>query len=101
MNLPFCFNSSILAVPQHISNIENAKTKVSLEKLVDIANVLDCSMDELICDSLVKAKVIYANEAAGMMEKFSEAQMRALPEFLRGYTYFCGLMEKEIQRNGG
>ena len=87
--------------PQHISNIENAKTKVSLEKLVDIANVLDCSMDELICDSLVKARVIYANEAAGMMEKFSDAQMRAFPEFLRGFTYFCGLMEKEIQRDSG
>ena len=27
---------------QHVSNIENAKTKVSLERIVDIANVLGC-----------------------------------------------------------
>lgn len=83
---------------QHISNIENAKTKVSLEKLVDIANVLGCSLDELICDSLVKAKVIYMNEAVEMMDDFSDVQIRALPEFLRSYVYFCRLMEKSVQQ---
>ena len=83
---------------QHISNIENAKTKVSLEKLVDIANILGCSMDELICDSLIKAKVIYENEAVGMFDGFSDIQMRALPEFLRSYVYFCRLVEKNIQQ---
>lgn len=79
---------------QHISNIENAKTKVSLEKLVDIANVLGCSMDELMCDSLVEAKLIYINEAVGIFSNFSDAQVRALPEFLRSCTYFFRLMEK-------
>ena len=83
---------------QHISNIENAKTKVSLEKLVDIANILGCSMDELICDSLIKAKVIYENEAVGMFDGFSDIQMRALPEFLRSYVYYCRLVEKNIQQ---
>lgn len=83
---------------QHISNIENAKTKVSLEKLVDIANVLDCSVDELLCDSLVKAKVIYANEAAGLFDDFSDMQMRTLPEFLSWYTYFCRLIEQNLQQ---
>lgn len=66
---------------QHISNIENAKTKVSLEKVVDIANVLNCSVDELLCDSVVKAKVIYINEVAGLIESFSDVEMRALTEF--------------------
>ncbi len=83
---------------QHISNIENARTKVSLEKLVDIANILGCSMDELICDSLIKAKVIYENEAVGMFDGFSDSQMRALPEFLRSYVYFCRLVEKNMQQ---
>lgn len=81
---------------QHISNIENAKTKVSLEKLVDIANVLGCSVDELICDSLIKAKVIYENEAVGLLDNFSDMQMRALPEFLRSYNYIYRLVEKNI-----
>lgn len=83
---------------QHISNIENAKTKVSLEKIVDIANVLDCSVDELLCDSVVKAKVIYVNEVAGLIDTFSDAEMRALPEFLRGFSHFSKLLENSIQR---
>lgn len=84
---------------QHISNIENAKTKVSLEKVVDIANVLDCSVDELLCDSVVKSKVIYVNEVAGLIESFSDVEMRALPEFLRSYSHFSKLLENHIQRN--
>lgn len=83
---------------QHISNIENAKTKVSLEKIVDIANILDCSVDELLCDSVVKAKVIYVNEVAGLIETFSDAEMRALPEFLRSYSHFSKLLENSIQQ---
>ncbi len=84
---------------QHISNIENAKTKVSLERIVDIANILNCSVDELLCDSLIKAKVIYMNEVAGLIESFSDAEMRALPEFLRSYSHISKLLESHIQRN--
>lgn len=83
---------------QHISNIENAKTKVSLEKLVDIANILDCTVDEFLCDSIIKARVIYVNEVAEMIETFSNAEIRALPEFLRSYHYFGKLLQKEIQQ---
>ena len=50
---------------QHVSNIENAKTKVSLERIVDIANVLGCSVDELLCDSMVQSKVIYIMKLRG------------------------------------
>lgn len=82
---------------QHVSNIENAKTKVSLEKVVDIANALGCSVDELLCDSVVNAKVIYEHEAVGLIENLSDAQMRALPEFLRSYSYFSKLVEKNLQ----
>ncbi len=83
---------------QHISNIENAKTKVSLERIVDIANILNCSVDELLCDSLVEARVIYINEVAGLIESFSDVEIRALPEFLRSYSYFSKLLENCIQQ---
>lgn len=83
---------------QHISNIENAKSKVSLEKIVDIANVLGCSVDELLCDSVIKSKEVYLNEAAVLIEDFSDAEMRALPEFLRSYSYFSKMLEKHIQQ---
>ena len=37
---------------QHISNIERCHTKVSLSTLVEIANCLDVSANDLLCDSL-------------------------------------------------
>lgn len=40
-----------ISIP-HMSNIENARTKVSLPVLVDIANVLGCTVDRLLCNSL-------------------------------------------------
>jgi len=36
----------------HISNIERGKTKVSLPTLIDIANALETSLDELVCDNV-------------------------------------------------
>ena len=36
----------------HLSNVENASTKLSLPKLTDIANALEVSLDELAGDSL-------------------------------------------------
>lgn len=40
-----------ISIP-HMSNIENANTKVSLPVLVDIANALNCTVDQLLCNSL-------------------------------------------------
>lgn len=93
-----CLASVVEISTQHVSNIENGKTKVSLEKIVDIANALDCSVDELLCDSVVKTKVEYTNEAVGLIEKFSDAELRALPEFLRSYSHFTKLLEANIQQ---
>lgn len=84
---------------QHISNIENAKTKVSLEKLVDIANVLQASVDELICGSLTQAKVIYYNEVAGEIENMTNAELKALPEFLRSFSYLRKLLENKLKED--
>lgn len=46
-----------ISVP-HMSNIENANTKVSLPVLVDIANALNCTVDTLLCNSLNNNKDI-------------------------------------------
>lgn len=83
---------------QHVSNIEHGKSKVSLEKIVSIANALECTVDELLCGSMNEAQVIYIQEANDMIGKFSDAQLRALPEFLRSYSYFGSLLEKNIQQ---
>lgn len=38
--------------PQHLSQIESGKTKLSLPALVNICNALDITADRLLCDVL-------------------------------------------------
>lgn len=40
----------------HMSNIENANTKLSLPVFIDIANALGCDADVLLCGSLKNNK---------------------------------------------
>lgn len=82
---------------QHISNVENAKSKIGLEKLVAIANVLEVSLDELICGSVKKSKVIYQGEVADMIEEFSDVEMRVLPEYLRCFDSAYRMLENTVR----
>lgn len=50
--------------PQHLSNIENANTKVSLPTLIKIANALDVTVDYLLVDVLNNNKTIVMEEVA-------------------------------------
>ena len=43
--------------PTHMSNIETGTTRVSLTAIVSLANALSVTVDELLCDSVVKSKV--------------------------------------------
>lgn len=80
---------------QHISNVENARSKVGLEKLVEISNVLNCSLDELICGSLKKGRTVYNSEIAEIIEDFSDNELRVLPSFLRSVNYLYKLMQSD------
>lgn len=85
---------------QHISNVENARSKIGLDKLVTIANVLDCSVDELLCGSMKgKSRPVYSDEIAGIIEDFSDTEIRILPEFLRYYNYIYKMIQKNIDEN--
>lgn len=42
--------------PSHMSNIETGTTHVSLKTMVNIANALSVSMDDLLCDSIVHSR---------------------------------------------
>lgn len=83
---------------QHISNVENAKSKIGLDKLVIIANVLDTSLDELICGSMKNSRVIYNNDIAEMMEDFSDVEIRVLPEYLRCLNSTYHLLQDMIRK---
>lgn len=85
---------------QHVSNVENARSKVGLEKLITIANVLDCSADELLCGSLkAGSRAVYNDEIAAIIEDFSDAEIRVLPEFLRNYNYIYRLLKSDLEEN--
>lgn len=82
---------------QHISNVENAKSKIGLEKLVMVANVLNSSLDELICGSMKNSRVVYQSDVAEIMEELSDVEMRVLPEYLRCFDTTYRLLENIVR----
>ncbi len=85
---------------QHISNVENARSKIGLDKLVTISNVLECSVDELLCGSMrTGGRPVYNDEIAGIIDDFSDTEMRILPEFLRNYSYIYKLLKQDFDEN--
>ena len=61
----------------NISHIERATTQVSLPSLVKIANVLNVSLDQLVCDSLPVA-TNYLDQDIGMLLKDCTAQEKKI-----------------------
>lgn len=68
---------------QHISNIETASTKLSLQTLVKIANVLDSSVDELLCDNIKIAKTVYDNEIMQELMDCTEQETRFIADIVK------------------
>ena len=83
---------------QHISNIENARTKVGLEKLVDISNALDSSVDEFLCESVNKSREVYDGEIYAILERFDDTKLRMVPELLRYYESLVTKLEKKMKQ---
>ncbi len=87
---------------QHISNVENARSKVGLEKLVRIANALECSVGELLCGSMkTGSRTVYSDEIDGILENFSNTEMKVLPQLLRYYRYAFKLLKNDLEEKEG
>lgn len=69
--------------PTHLSNIETGTTKVSTSMLVNIANILRLSVDDLLCDSVVKAKVQFEREIAELLEDCDDYEIRVITDVLQ------------------
>ena len=67
----------------HMSHIETGNTKLSLPVLVKVANALEVSTDELLCDSLVSSKQIYVNEIAELVENCNSTQVRIITDIVK------------------
>ena len=67
----------------HISNVERGMTKVSLPTLIDMANELDTSLDDLVCDSVRATKGIYVEEIACEIEDCDTEEVRIVTDVVK------------------
>lgn len=66
----------------HISNIENAHTKVSLPALIIIANALGTSLDVLACDDLDNVYEIRAQKHHDILSDCTPKEARIINDTL-------------------
>ena len=66
--------------PTHMSNIETGTTRVSLSAIVNLANALSVTVDDLLCDSVVKAKVQFEKDIAAVLDDCDEHEIRIIKD---------------------
>lgn len=66
--------------PTHLSNIETGTTRVSLTTIVNLANTLSVTVDDLLCDNVVKAKVQFESDIAALIESCDEYEIRMVKD---------------------
>ena len=62
----------------HMSNIETGKTHVSLTVIVNIANALAISVDDLLCDNVIKTKVQFEKDLAEIVDDCDDYEIRII-----------------------
>ena len=66
--------------PTHMSNIETGTTRVSLSAIVNLANALSVTVDDLLCDSVVKSKVQFEKGIAAVLDDCDEHEIRIIKD---------------------
>lgn len=69
--------------PSNISHIERGATKLSLPTLVNIANALNVTVDELLCDSLTASASVFEREATQLLSDCSHQELKIITETMR------------------
>ncbi len=69
--------------PSHMSNIETGTTRVSLTLLVNIANALSVTVDDLLCDSITKARTPFENDIAEIINDCDEYEIRVIADMAK------------------
>ncbi len=69
--------------PSNLSHIERAATKVSLPTLVNIANALEVTLDELVYGSLVKSTPVSVKAMEEVLAGCTPHEQMVLAEFLK------------------
>ena len=66
--------------PSHMSNVETGTTKVSLASIVRIANALSVTVDDLLCDNLVRARAQMENDIHQILNDCDDYELRIIRE---------------------
>ena len=66
--------------PTHMSNIETGTTRIGLTAIVSLANALSVTVDDLLCDSVVKSKVQFEKDIAGILADCDEYEIRMVKD---------------------
>lgn len=68
--------------PSHMSNIETGTTKVSLTAIVKIANALSVTVDDLLCDNLIRAKPQFEDDIKLLLDACDDYEIRIVKDLL-------------------
>lgn len=69
--------------PSHMSNIETGTTKVSLTTIVNIANALSVTVDDLLCDNLIHARPQFEKDIQKLLDSCDGYEIRVVKEIAR------------------
>ena len=72
--------------PMHVSVIERGVKLPKLETLINIANILDVSADELLQDVVNNQTKLYASEASELINQLSREDQRRVLAALRCFV---------------
>lgn len=67
----------------HISNIETGNTKLGLPTIIHLANVLDVSVDELLCDNIHRSEQIYCQELSELLQGCTVDELHIISELVK------------------
>ncbi len=67
----------------HISNIETGNTKLGLPTIIHLANVLDVSVDELLCDNVHRSEQIYSHELSDLLQDCTVDELHIISELAK------------------
>lgn len=69
--------------PSNISHIERGATKLGLPTIVNIANALSVTVDDLLCDSLESSRSAFEREASQILADCSHKELRIITGSMR------------------
>ena len=69
--------------PSHMSNIETGTTKVSLTTIVNLANALGVTVDDLLCDNIVHARLQMDRDVQQVLDDCDDYEIRVVKDVAR------------------